>query len=283
MNSPSRQPWQTITIVLIIAGVLALSLGGYLNNLTTRILSPFLSVQQWITVRYNTFQELVNAPSDITLLRQRNKELESEVTDLRIQVIELQQNLSEMEILSALLDFARTQPQNEYEAASVIAHDPSPFLQYIVINKGSDDGIRYGMPVISDQGLVGRVVAITSNASRVQLITDSSTSVNVRIQPAKTEAVMNGSVTGDLTLDLIPQDAAIQPGDLVFTSGLGGNYPSDILVGQVVNVRQQATALFQEASVQSVVDFTRLEIVLVIVNFKPVDITPLLPERETGQ
>jgi rod shape-determining protein MreC len=283
MNSPSRRPWQTVTIILLIAGILALSLGGYLNNLTTRILSPFLSVQQWITVRYNAFQELVNAPSDITLLRQRNKELEAEVTDLRIQVIELQQRVTEMEILSALLDFARTQPQNEYEAASVIAHDPSPFLQYIVINKGSDDGIRYGMPVISDQGLVGRVVAITSNASRVQLITDSSTSVNVRIQPAKTEAVMNGSVTGDLTLDLIPQDAAIQPGDLVFTSGLGGNYPSDILVGQVVNVRQQATALFQEASVQSVVDFTRLEIVLVIVNFKPVDITPLLPERETGQ
>jgi rod shape-determining protein MreC len=210
--------------------------------------------------------------------------LEAQVTELQTQVIDLQQRLAEMEILSALLDFARTQPQNEYEAATVIAHDPSPFLQYVIINKGSDDGIRQGMPVVSDQGLVGRVVAITSNASRVQLITDSSTQVNVRIQPAETEAVLTGSITGDLVLDMIPQDAAIQPGDLVFTSGLGGNYPSDIMIGQVVSIRQQATALFQEAALQPVVDFARLEIVLVIVNFKPVDVTPLLPgQEETNQ
>ncbi len=278
MQSNSRRPWRTVTIILIIAGVLALSLGGYLNNITNTALSPILGIQQWITIRYNAFQGLVSAPTDVVQLRQRNTELEAQVTELQTQVIDLQQRLSEMEILSALLDFARTQPQNEYEAATVIAHDPSPFLQYVIINKGSDDGIRHGMPVVSDQGLVGRVVAITSNASRVQLITDSSTQVNVRIQPAETEAVLQGSVTGDLSLDMIPQDAAIQPGDLVLTSGLGGNYPADIMIGQVVSIRQVATDLFQEAALQPVVDFARLEIVLVIVNFKPVDVTPLLPD-----
>lgn len=280
MKANSRRPWRTVTIVLILAGVLALSLGGYLNNITNTLLSPILAAQEWITIRYNAFQELVSAPTDVTQLRQRNAELEAQVTDLQTQVIDLQQRLSEMEILTALLDFARSQPQNEYEAAAVIAHDPSPFLQYVIINKGSDAGIRQGMPVVSDQGLVGRVVAITSNASRVQLVTDSATQVNVRIQPAETEAVLTGSITGDLVLEMIPQDAAIQPGDLVFTSGLGGNYPSDIMIGQVVSIRQEVTALFQEAALQPVVDFARLEIVLVIVNFKPVDITPLLPEDE---
>ena len=88
-----------------------------------------------------------------------------------------------------------------------------------------------------------------------------------------------GSITGDLTLDLIPQDSEIKPGDLILTSGFGGQYPANILVGQVASVRGEATELFLTAAVQSVVDFSRIEIVLVIINFKPVDITPLLPEE----
>ncbi len=90
-------------------------------------------------------------------------------------------------------------------------------------------------------------------------------------------ASLSGSVTGDVSLDLIPQDTNIQQGDLVLTSGLGGGYPPDLIVGQVVNVRTREFDLFQQATVQPVVDFNRLQIVLVIVNFKPVDITPLAP------
>ena len=69
----------------------------------------------------------------------------------------------------------------------------------------------------------------------------------------------------------------IQPGDLVLTSGLGGNYPSNLLIGQVTGIRSQAVNLFQTASVQPVVDFTQLEIVLVITNFRAIDTTPLIP------
>jgi rod shape-determining protein MreC len=84
-------------------------------------------------------------------------------------------------------------------------------------------------------------------------------------------------VTGDLTLKLIPQDVDVRQGDLVLTSGLGGGYPPDLIIGQVVNVRSRDFDLFQQATVQPVVDFNQLEIVLVIVNFKPVDIGPLIP------
>jgi rod shape-determining protein MreC len=133
------------------------------------------------------------------------------------------------------------------------------------------------MPVVTDQGLVGRVDAVIADAARVQLITDPASSVNVRLQNAETEAALSGSMTGDVTLDLIPQDPDVQTGDLVLTSGLGGGYPPDLIVGQVVNVRTREFDLFQQATVQPVVDFNRLQIVLVIVNFKPVDIAPLLP------
>ncbi len=82
------------------------------------------------------------------------------------------------------------------------------------------------------------------------------------------------------TLNLIPQDINVQPGDLVLTSGLGGGYPPDLIVGQVVNVRSHDLDLFQQATVQPVVDFNRLQIVLIIINFEPVDISPLVPEPQ---
>lgn len=175
------------------------------------------------------------------------------------------------------MDFARARPENEYVAAAVIGRDPNPFIQYIIIDKGSDDGIRHGMPVITEQGLVGRVDAVTAGASRIQLIVDANSAVNVRIQSTQTNALLSGSLTGDINLQEVPQDVVIQSGELVLTSGLGGDYPADVLIGQVVTVRKSDTDLFQTASVQPAVDFTALRAVLVVMNFKPVDIVPLIP------
>ena len=131
--------------------------------------------------------------------------------------------------------------------------------------------------MVTQQGLVGRVAAVTAGAARVQLLVDSGSSVNVRLEPSRAQAVLLGSVTGELTLDMIPQLAAVQIGDLVLTSGLGGNYPQNILIGQVVNLRRKETDLFQQAVIQPVVDFNQLEIVLIITNFRPIDTQPLIP------
>jgi rod shape-determining protein MreC len=181
-----------------------------------------------------------------------------------------------------LLDLARSQPEYQYLGARVIGLDPSPFLHYVIIDKGSDHGLRRGMPVVTSEGLVGRVAAVLSGAARVQLITDPASSVNVRLQPSEVDATLRGSLTGDLGLELIPQDVEVLPGNLILTSGLGGNYPPNILIGQVSSVRQRATDLFQSASVQPAVDFARTSIVLVITNFRPVDITPLLLESDSA-
>jgi rod shape-determining protein MreC len=133
------------------------------------------------------------------------------------------------------------------------------------------------MPVVTDQGLVGRVDAVINSAARVQLITDTSSAVNVRLEKAKTEAILTGTVSGDLELDLVPQDVTLAPGDLVLTSGLSGGFPADLIVGQVLNSRKRDADLFQQAVIQPVVDFTKLKIVLIITDFRPVDITPLIP------
>lgn len=279
MDIKKNRPRQTIALILIVIGLLAMALGGYLSPIINAVLTPVFGAQNWITTRYQSFQDFFNAPTDLVRLRQEKAQADAEIALLQTQVIALQQQVTEVEILEALLDFARTQPQNKYQAATVIFRDTRPFQKYVVINVGSDNGVRAGMPVVNAQGLVGRVDAVIANAARVQLITDPISAVSISIQPEDVEAVLVGSITGDLTLDLVPQEAGVEPGNLILTSGLGGLYPPNILVGQVASVRSSATALFQQAAVQPVVDFSRIEIVLVIVNFQPIDITPLLPEE----
>jgi rod shape-determining protein MreC len=257
--------------------MIAMALGGYLTPLSRLIVNPLVNAQTWLATRFQALQNFFNTPQDLARLRQTNAELEAEVSRLQTEIIELNQQLAETRILSALVDFARLNPENRYVAAAVIGRDTSPFLKYVIINRGTDDSLRRGMPIVTQQGLVGRVAGVTAGAARVQLIVDPDSSINVRLEPSRAQAVLLGDLTGELTLDMIPQSASVQIGDLVLTSGLGGNYPPNILIGQITNVRSKETDLFQTAVVQPVVDFNALEIVLVITNFRPIDVAPLIP------
>jgi rod shape-determining protein MreC len=279
MKPVSPRTWQIIYLVLTVAGILILSLSGYLGQVLKPGVSPLVGIQRWISVRYNAVYEFMTIPRDVAILQQRNKDLESEVSRLQSQVIDLQSRLREAEVLYALLDFARARPENRYVAAAVIGRDPSPFLHYLLIDHGSDDGLRHGMPVVTDQGLVGRIDAVTAGAARIQLISDPGFAVNVRIQPTQTNALITGSITGDINLEMVPQDVNLQAGDLVLTSGLGGDFPSDVIIGQVVTIRKIETSLFQGASVQPVVDFANLRAVLIIVNYATVNVEPLRPTQ----
>jgi rod shape-determining protein MreC len=91
------------------------------------------------------------------------------------------------------------------------------------------------------------------------------------------EGLVRGSVTGEITLDMVPVDTIVQIGDILMTSGLGGTYPPNIFVGQVLTMQSKQNVLFQTGSVQPVVDFLNLSAVLVITNFDSVDISPLVP------
>ncbi len=268
---------QTFIIILIAVGLVLMALGGYFNAAATRLSGAFVDAQAWLSLRYLALVDFLTVPREVVSLRRENAELRAEVARLQGRVIQLEQQVSEAQVLAALVDFARTNPENEYLGANVIGRDPSPFLHYVIIDAGSNLGIRPGMPVVTEQGLVGRVEAVTSEAARVRLITDPASQVNVRLQRSNTEAILLGSITGELSLEMIPQDANVEIGDLVLTSGLGGGFPPNLLVGQVLNVRKLDYELFQQAVIQPTVDFSRLQYVLVITDFRPVNITPLLP------
>jgi rod shape-determining protein MreC len=122
--------------------------------------------------------------------------------------------------------------------------------------------------------LVGRVVEVYPTASRVALITDPAEAVNVRLQDSRADGVTSAQPNGELRVDMIDQDAEVASGELVLTSGLGGNFPPQIPVGQVISVRRRDFEVFQQAVITPSVDFENLEILLVVTNFVPLSTQP---------
>ena len=272
MKPPSPRSLVAGILVLVALALLVLSLSGFLDALQGMALRPVAAAQEWIAIRFITLRNLLAAPNDVAVLRQQNAELQAEVARLQREVIALREQAAEAEILGALLNYARSNPESRYLATNVIGRDISPYLRSIWIGTGSDAGIARGMPVVTERGLVGRVVEAFPTAARVQLITDPQSAVNVRLQDSRADGITVAQPNGELWLDQVNQGIQITPGELVLTSGLGGGYPADITVGQVASVRARDYELFQQAVLQPGVDFEDLEIVLVITSFQPVPV-----------
>lgn len=261
-------------LILLSAALFVLNLGGYLGSAREVVVRPLAGAQQWVSQRFFAAREFLTAPREASGLLARIDELEAQNAALEDQVIGLQEQAAESEILRALLNFARTSPESRYLAVSVIGLDPSPFVRSLSIGAGSDRGLAYGMPVVSETGLVGRIIEVNATSSRVQLITDPQSAVNVRLQDSRAEGLVVAQPNSELQVDLISHEAQVSPGELVLTSGLGGVFPPDLPVGHIVSVRTRDFELFQQAVLEPVVDFENLEIVLIITNFQPVDQVP---------
>lgn len=274
------QNHRQIIAVMFTLGFIFLAFSGYLTTIFGFLMDPIVGVQTVVSERFSTVVNFFTIPRDVTELQAENRSLKEEVALLRTGIIQLEQDLREAEILYSLLGFARGRPTETYIAASVIGKDPSPFLQYVLIDRGSDDGVTFGMPVVTEKGLVGRIDAVTASAARVQLITDPASMVNAYIVEADTDGVVRGSVTSDLTVEMISQDVTLEFGQTIQTSGLGGRYPSEIMIGQILNVNRMENELFQSASIQPAEDFSSLQAVLVVANFRPSNISPLEPSGD---
>lgn len=259
-------------LILLVIGVLVLGSSGYLDPVRGAVLRPIARLQSWIAVRVSATRDLLSSPRDVAAMQEQIRRLEQEVARLEQEIVSLREQASEAEILAALLNYARTQPESRYLATNVIGRDVSPFLRSIWIGRGSEAGLAHGMPLVTERGLVGRVVEVFPTVARVQLITDPEAAVNVRFQTTRAEGVLTPQLNGELWIDIIDQNAEILQDELVLTSGLGGKYPADIPVGRVISIRSRDFELFQQAVIQSTVDFEDLDIVLVITNFRPLPV-----------
>ena len=275
MRKINFRNWKKFVLVLFVLGIAFLALSGYLAKAIDRVMTPVIRVQSTLMERLNFVVSLFNVSQREVELVAENEALKSQVAELQNRIIQLQQNLNEADILYALLGFARSSPDEQYIPAKVIGKDPSPFLKYILIDQGSDQGIRAGMPVVTNKGLIGRIEAVTASASRVKLITDSTSMINAVVVDVDADCMLQGSITGDVTIEMVSQDVKLEPGQIIQTSGLGGEFPADLIIGQVLNVNQINNELFQSASVLPAEDFDTLQAILVVSNFSPANTAPL--------
>lgn|SRR5690606_16733457 len=278
MNQGYRRGWRSnrgtfflvlfvICVVLIIA-----SQSGLLAPIEGAVAVPLNALSGALNrIALNISGSVVDL-SEYQTLQQRNSELEEALARFQAELVELREVAADYERLAALLNYTNTTQGQEFVTADVISYDPEP-PRTIVINRGTRDGITNGMPVITELGMVGRVIETQANASMVLLINDVSSSINSRLQNSRSDGVTVGRTSGALEMRFIPIGVNIQNGELVYTSGLGGNLPPDILLGQVSSSRLDETGLFQVAQIRSLINFDALEFVMVITNFQPVDIS----------
>ena len=277
---PTRSTVLIILVLLSLAG-LALDQNEDLLPIEDLALRFVVPVQEKLTSLANSISDLTQTTQDIRELHRRNEELQGLADSLMIENVRLKEIESENETLRRLLGFTQANPTHSYKAAEVkgrvIGRDPSNFLSYLTIDSGSQQGIEKGMPVVTELGLVGRITEVGSNWAKVMLIIDPSSSVNALIQSSRATGVVEGQVGGSLVMKYIPQRDTVNVNDIVLTSGLGGNFPKMLIIGQVTAVYQRDIEMFQQADIRPTVDFNNLEIVLVITNFLPADFEKLVP------
>jgi rod shape-determining protein MreC len=268
----------TSAFLLAALGLVLLGQAGMISPIKDLALRGVTGAQRSITTAFFNIRDFLTAPRNLQELIQRNSQLEQRIAELEAEVVTLREQAADVDRLNALLGTARDHPENRYVAAKVIGRDTSPFLHYLILDKGSDMGIRRGMPVVNEKGLVGRITEVSATASKLQLITDPDSSINARIQESRSEGILIGLPTGELQLTYLSQDIPVNVGEIVVTSGLGGGFPPEILIGRVVSVHHRDYELYQTAIIEPRSDFTRLEMVLIITNFEPVLIDPLLEQ-----
>ena len=265
-----------LLIVLALAGLVLHSAGLLqpLEGLVIRITTP---LQEGMSVLAARLGEAAEAVRDLGELRQQNEDLQAENDRLLLENVRLREIQHELALLRDLLSFRQTNPSFEVQGAHVVGRDPSNLQRYVILDIGREKGIERNMPVVTDRGLVGRIYEVGEGWSRVLLIIDSSSFVNALTQSTRANGLVQGQVDGTLVMLNIPQAETVSVGDTVFTSGLGGNFPRQILIGQITEVERRDYELYQEATVQPTVDFQHLEAVLVITDFVAIE-----PEEGEG-
>ena len=246
------------------------------------LLSPFQQAVSWVGSELNYVTSNI---WEIVTVHEQNKMLRNEVNQLRQQNLQANDFAAENARLRELLGYKQAATQFDLVAARVIGREAATWSSMVTINKGQGDGVDKDMAVVTEKGLVGRVVEAGPNSSKVQLILDPRSSVGTLVQRA--ESRVTGIVVGDMEnptmpdMENIPKTADVQEGDLIITSGYGGVFPKGLPVGLVTTLKNDEGGLLKIAVLEPAVDFQKLEDVAVIVASREAPPEPLKPPVQT--
>lgn len=205
---------------------------------------------------------------DLLQVRRENKQLRESVKILNGRLLESREAVLANERLKKLLDL-KDALQTPVLAASVIGEDSSPWFKTVLIDRGERDGLREGMPVVAAEGVVGQLVKVASQTSRVLLLTDHASAIAGLVQRSRARGVVKGKGGGRCALEFTRREEDVKVGDPLITSGIGGIFPKGLPIGEVTMVKKAEYGIFQTIEVRPAVSITHLEEVLVLVQQKP--------------
>lgn len=265
------------------AGLITIVLMLILVNHSSADRPSLTIVERTIRNLYTPLQSGVSGVSDIfegwgnrvaskKSLNQRIAELNKENSQIKLENQILKEDQAELHRLRRMVNF-KEQNSMTYDliGARIIGRSPNNWYNAMIIDKGSRDGIQQNMPVISPDGLVGRVSSVNENSAQVFLITDREVAVGVLLQETReTNGIVEG--LGDnsmLRMRNIPYYSKVQKGDQVVTSGLSEYYPKGIVIGKIKKMTREPNGLLLSATVAPAVDFNKLEEVFIITAYHP--------------
>jgi rod shape-determining protein MreC len=256
-------PWITFLVALLYIFSLnfrPVDRMDYLQRGIVEVIAP-ISKSFQVTVRAvkNVYEEYLA----LRKTHEANAQLREQITRLQTQLTEYHEAYLENQRLRRLLDF-RTAVRAEAIPAQVVMHDPSGWFQTLVVDKGAQDGVRADMPVVNDEGVVGRIMDVSERYSRVVLITDPANAIDGMIERNRMRGVLAGKDANSCYLKYIRGNFDVQMGDLIITSGKDGVFPKGLRLGRIKGVRKDPVALFQTVEVEPVVRLGSLEEVLIL-------------------
>ncbi|WP_108649182.1 rod shape-determining protein MreC [Dongshaea marina] len=263
-RAPSLQWRLLLAVIISLVLIIGDSRSGYFNEARTWLSTVVSPLQYAANTPRLLLDGLVKQFKSRQQLQEENQQLKKNQFLLQEQLLQLSDLQHENQRLRQLLKAPMPKPYPE-KMAEIMSVVSDPFSQQVVINRGLLDGVYQGQPVLNDQGIVGQVLHVGTNTSRVLLISDPSHSIPVRVQRNDERAIVSGTGEPDsLVLNNIPRSTDIKAGDLLVSSGLGGRFPEGIPVARVTLFQYIEGRAFARVEAKPVADLSRLHYLLLV-------------------
>ena len=237
----------------------------FFDALLMEICSP---IQKASTVVIKTIQGTFQQYVFLINLEEENRMLKQKMAELQAETHTMKEMRLANERLRQLLQF-REKNSSSMVGAEVIGQDPSSWFKSVTIDKGERDGLKQGMAVVSPTGIIGQILKTAPHYATVLLITDYNSAIDSIVQRTRAKAIVEGKGENRCQLKYLLRTEEVAVGDAVVTSGLGGNFPKGLMLGEIKKVDKKGHGVFQYAELVPSVDFTQIEEVFVIMDPLP--------------
>jgi rod shape-determining protein MreC len=242
--------------------------GARVSRPALALLELMAPAQRLLSGLGDSLDGVLHGYTELVGAREENRDLHRQLAALASERAQMAELAAENRRLSELLEL-RDALESPAVAVDVIGGDANAVARTLVIGQGARGGLRRDMAVIAMEGVVGRLIAVAPNASRVLLIDDHNSALDAIDQRSRARGIIAGVIDDGLTMKYVGRSDDVRVGDTLVTSGMDGIFPRGLLVGEVGGVSQEGPGLFLNVEVQSAVDFRQLEQLMVLTRKPP--------------